>query len=238
MKARHTRPSGVSCHRRRNLFNNYFLRRNQTDSGNLCSASERRRGTGSRSFLTDFLDSAAESAMVPAHFLSLWGEMLDFASTSAAWTKGLGRSSQGDERLWRRLLAVDPRFGVLWQKHFPALRLLWPKIFGLMEARLRGGESLPELCYFFKQPFAAGFLSDGLLFMERLCTTNPDDVFDSYELENSFAYFLLDVGQRQPINKHLTDQAAQAYRALVTLLATRQNAIAMQMQREHGRASS
>jgi hypothetical protein len=186
-------------------------------------------------FVKDFLLAASEASPVPHRLVPLWGEMLDFASSSTAWEREPTRGSLDRERLWRCVLAINPLFEGLWEKHGSELLPLWPKIFGLIEAKLRDGESLAELCRFLRQPFAAGFLSEGLVFLERLCTSNPDGVFDRHDLEDTVARFLLTVRATPPISGNSAGQAATAYRTLVALLATRRNALAIQLQREHGR---
>ena len=115
---------------------------------------------------------------------------------------------------------------------------LWPKIFDLIKTHLRRSDSLPELCRFFKQPFTADFLGDGLLFLEQLCTSDPDEIFDRHDLEDTVARFLLTIRESPPVRGNSTNQSAKAYRSLVALLATRGNSLAIQLQREHGRSPS
>ena len=186
-------------------------------------------------FVKDFFLAASEGPAIPPRFISLWSEMLDFASGSASWEREPGRGSLDRERLWRCVLGINPLFEGLWEKHMSELLPLWPKILGLIETKLRDSESLDELCRFLRQPFAAGFLSEGLVFLDRLCTSDPDGVFDRHDLEDTVARFLLTVRDTPSVSGDSESQAARSYRSLVALLATRRNALAIQLQHEHGR---
>ena len=189
-------------------------------------------------FVKSFLSVPSDDSAVPPCFVTLWNEMLDYASGSPAWKRLPSQGSSDREQLWRCILAIDPLFEGLWEKHVSELTPLWPKIFDLIKTHLRRSDSLPGLCRFFKQPFAADFLGDGLLFLEQLCTSDPDEIFDRHDLEDTVAGFLLAIRESPPVRGNSTNQSAKAYRTLVALLATRGNSLAIQLQREQGRSPS
>jgi hypothetical protein len=59
-------------------------------------------------FVIDFLTSALEQPEIPPGFVPLWSEMIQFTSASPAW-----RRRTSEERLWLRLLGIDPLFADL-----------------------------------------------------------------------------------------------------------------------------
>jgi hypothetical protein len=125
---------------------------------------------------------------------------------------------------------------VLWiEDHASILTIMWPKVRAALEAQIRDGESVLELCQFLRQPYAAEFLGDGLILLERLCSADADRIFDRHELVEEFAHFLAAIQRMPAIQDDSTGDVARAYRALVALLAARQNPVAMQLQRDHGR---
>ena len=185
-------------------------------------------------FLTDFLLSALEASIISARFVSLWREMIDFAERTPSW-KGEPSSGILDrERLWSRLLGIDSLLQDGWEQHQSTIREMWPRIRSAIESQLREGESVPTLCRFLRQPFAAEFLGDGLIYLDRLCNSQPDEIFDRIELEDSFASFLVAIRESLAVRANSANESAKAYRALVALLASRQNAVALQLMADHG----
>jgi hypothetical protein len=189
-------------------------------------------------FVTDFFSFALEPKTVSPEFTGLWGEMIGFAMESPTWKSGGRGGGHERERLWLRLLGIGAvvRF-LLLDHHASILAIMWPRVRAALEAHIRDGESVPELCQFLRQPDAAEFLGDGLIFLERLCTANPDRVFDRHDLVEQFAHFLAAIREAPAIQDNSTGDVARAYRSLVALLAARQNPVALQLQRELGRTA-
>jgi hypothetical protein len=112
---------------------------------------------------------------------------------------------------------------------------MWPKIRDGLQSHIHDGETLPQLCHFFRQPYASEFLADGLIFLDRWCAGDPDQVLDRHELEEVLARFLVAVRGTPELSGNPSGKAAQAYLKLVGFLAARRSPLALQLQRELGR---
>ena len=187
-------------------------------------------GSYARHWVESFLDAWVLEGLradpVPTAFAEIWLEMLDFASASEAWRRGVaGYGAHGN---WAALLGLDWISIPLWElRHRPVVERLRAPFKKWLDDWFGDYDAPQRWARFLQTSAGRVLLDDGL---PRLAAAFPRD-YQYYDdrAEDDVASLLVDLWAEERERIQLSHELHAAFRSLLRELVDRQNPAAMEL---------